>query len=601
MIQKMNKYSFLVYHREYEEFLLVLREFGVVHITERKNPKEQAELRALLEQRARLLTLERIVRSFVPEEINLPLESLCLTLNEGEVIASEIEKKLELRNELKNLTAQKKQEVSEQSVWGYYDVDVVDRLRTFGYGLAFYSVSTSSFTDEYKVETEGIEISRRGSTLYFVRLEREGSDSAPEAERIKAPEKSLKALEAELDALEVEQMKISDEIRVKAPEYIRVLKAYDHIISDIYTLGAARLQAVCEADDKLMILEGWVPSNLSLAMEQMLEKSGYYYQELDIVDEDKIPILLKNNFFARLFEPITEMFSMPNYREIDQTALFAPFFLLFFGLCFGDGGYGLLLFILATIYKLRSKDANSIVTLLQWLGGGAFIVGMLMGSFFGVTLGYAKAEDYFLNQDNLMTLSIILGLIQIFFAKAVAAYKIKVQRGLKYSLASFSWIFLLIAIGVLISLPMMAITLPSFMPYIIYGVVGVTATIVLFYNTPGKNPILNVGSALWTAYNTASGLLGDTLSYIRLFAIGLTGGILGSVFNQLAIEQTEGLPWVIRIPLMLIVLLVGHGLNIGLAMISSFVHPLRLTFVEYYKNSEFEGGGKAYTPLKNSI
>lgn len=114
---------------------------------------------------------------------------------------------------------------------------------------------------------------------------------------------------------------------------------------------------------------------------------------------------------------------------------------------------------------------------------------------------------------------------------------------------------------------------------------------------PGKNPFVNLGSALWTTYNVASGLLGDTLSYIRLFAIGLTGSILGGVFNQLAIDQTAGLPFWIQYPLMIVILLFGHGLNIALALISSFVHPLRLTFVEFYKNSEFEGGGKPYTPL----
>ena len=92
----------------------------------------------------------------------------------------------------------------------------------------------------------------------------------------------------------------------------------------------------------------------------------------------------------------------------------------------------------------------------------------------------------------------------------------------------------------------------------------------------------------------------DTLSYIRLFAIGLTGSILGGVFNTLAISMTEGMNIVLRLICMAIILLLGHAINFGLCTISSLVHPLRLIFVEYYKNAEFEGGGKAYTPFKKA-
>ena len=98
----------------------------------------------------------------------------------------------------------------------------------------------------------------------------------------------------------------------------------------------------------------------------------------------------------------------------------------------------------------------------------------------------------------------------------------------------------------------------------------------------------------------ASGLLGDTLSYIRLFAIGLTGSILGGVFNTLAVTMTDGMNIVARAICMLLILLVGHSINIALCTISSLVHPLRLIFVEYYKNAEFEGGGKAYEPFRKA-
>jgi len=86
-----------------------------------------------------------------------------------------------------------------------------------------------------------------------------------------------------------------------------------------------------------------------------------------------------------------------------------------------------------------------------------------------------------------------------------------------------------------------------------------------------------------------------------LFAIGLTGGILGGVFNTLATEMTAEMSLIPHIICMLLILLVGHAINFALAMIGSLVHPLRLIFVEYYKNSEFEGGGKEYVPFKKAV
>ena len=147
---------------------------------------------------------------------------------------------------------------------------------------------------------------------------------------------------------------------------------------------------------------------------------------------------------------------------------------------------------------------------------------------------------------------------------------------------------------------MLNLQLPETVKTVFIGIAVIGLVVAYLYNSPGKNIFLNFGTGLWNTYNMASGLLGDTLSYIRLFAIGLTGAILGGVFNQLAVDMTEGMNIVLRAVCMLLILLVGHAMNIGLCTISSLVHPLRLIFVEYYKNAEFEGGGKEYRPFKKA-
>ncbi len=603
MIAAMNKYAFLIFHREYDDFLFRLQEMGVVHIQQRSIPEEEESLRVLIDERKELAGTIQQLTSWINDDcIIIPSKDNSLSIKEGKEVQQHVEENLAKYSEILLAIEQKKQEVRDQELWGDFDVSEVKKLGEAGYTLAFYSCPVNIFTEDYANENEAVAICKIMTTQYFVRLEAENTQPCPEAERLQAPEKSLTELNAERLVLEEAQQKQEQVLVTLAGKALPKLEVLDTLLLNKYSYGATRLQALPEAEDKLMFLEGWVPRKEAKVFEETIEQEGYYCQALELSKEDKVPILLKNNFFTKVFEPITEMFSLPNYGELDQTVFLAPFFMLFFGLCLGDAGYGLLVLFGASFLRFKAKEGEdtTMYKLMQWLGVSAFVIGMFTGSLFGVTLPYAKPKDYFLNQNNLMLLSIILGLVQIFFAKSIAAYKTKVQLGTKYALAPFAWIVFLLTLGAMLLLPKVSLEVPTVVQYILYGIVGLSTAVILFYNNPDKNPLVNVGSALWETYNTASGLLGDTLSYIRLFAIGLTGAILGSVFNQLAIDQTEALPFYIRFPFMLIILLVGHGLNFGIAMIGAFVHPIRLTFVEFYKNSGFEGGGKNYSPFKKN-
>ena len=140
---------------------------------------------------------------------------------------------------------------------------------------------------------------------------------------------------------------------------------------------------------------------------------------------------------------------------------------------------------------------------------------------------------------------------------------------------------------------------------LLWGIVAIVVgqavggVLMLFFNSPGKNPFVNVGLGLWDTYNNLTGILSDVLSYIRLFAIGLSGGILATVFNALAAGFVpEGSGIVVRLLIMIPILLVGHGINLFMSTISSFVHPMRLTFVEFYKNAGFEMSMRSFEPLQ---
>ncbi len=187
-------------------------------------------------------------------------------------------------------------------------------------------------------------------------------------------------------------------------------------------------------------------------------------------------------------------------------------------------------------------------------------------------------------------LSLIIGCVQILFGMVLKAVNLTIQLGFKYAVSTIGWILLLVGVAVGV--------LTGSMGALWFMVLMIVAgCMVLLYNSPGKNIFLNIGLGLWDAYNMVTGLLGDVLSYVRLFALGLSGGILASVFNSLAVGMSPDIP-VVGFLVTALIFVIGHGLNIFMNILGSMVHPMRLTFVEFFKNSGYEGGGQAYKPFK---
>ena len=606
MIVKMSKYAFMVYHREYDAFLTTLRELGVVHVKETNSVLDNAELQALLAERKQVSTAIRYCKNLNSQTKEVTVApARGLTKAEGLKLVGKLEEMQEKQAQLQAAKVSLEKDIAYMDIWGEFSYANIRRLKKAGFDVTFFSCPTSKYEPKWGEEYNAFLVNNFQSVTYFVTVTKTGTPIDIDAERPKMPDRGLAKLHLAMEQLLDNIKVLNNQLKEYAAEQYNTLVELEKNIQNEFNLSNTLVQTDREAGDKLMLLEGFVPTEEAPAMEVALEKEGYYFQELDIQDGDRVPIKLKNNKFNRLYEPITKMFSLPNYTEFDPTPLFAPFFMLFFGLCFGDGGYGLLVLLACSFFKRKvNPDFKPYLTLFQYLGLAAIIVGTCTGSFFGIALAdvpaLSKVKDYFVSSDNLMTFSIVIGLVQIIFGKTVAAFKMKAQKGVKYSIAPFAWVFVITALVLAFGLPMLNLQLPETVKTVFIGIAVIGLVVAYLYNSPGKNIFLNFGTGLWNTYNMASGLLGDTLSYIRLFAIGLTGAILGGVFNQLAVDMTEGMNIVLRAVCMLLILLVGHAINIGLCTISSLVHPLRLIFVEYYKNAEFEGGGKEYRPFKKA-
>ena len=387
------------------------------------------------------------------------------------------------------------------------------------------------------------------------------------------------------------------------------MKGYAAMLKE--QLQGARVEATATraADGMLIVMEGWAETATSKAVDALLEEyPNMVYLKSDPTPEDNTPVKLQNNRFARIFEMVGDMYARPKYGTLDLTPFFAPFYMLFFGICLNDAGYGLMLLVAGLV--MLSKFKQGMMQRAAWFATlcatSTTLFGLFCGSFFGMSLGeFFPNIPFFDFQGEFFSWALAIGVLQICFGLLLNAYMTIRCFGVKYAFSTLGWLIVLGSGAIATGLPMLneAWVIPGFTPSspAFYAAMGVGIFLMLFLNTPGKflNPFINIGSGLWNLYNNVTGVLSDVLSYIRLFAIGLSGGALAMVFNSLAEGFVpEGANIVVRILVMLPILLIGHGINLFMSTISSFVHPLRLTFVEFYKNAGFEMASRNFEPLK---
>jgi V/A-type H+-transporting ATPase subunit I len=292
---------------------------------------------------------------------------------------------------------------------------------------------------------------------------------------------------------------------------------------------------------------------------------------------------------------------MPTYDELDLTPYFAPFYMLFFGLCLGDMGYGLIMVILGIIVAFAVPKFSGYGKLIAWLGFGSVLMPLLSGTIFGLKLPDIfpsmpeNIKGLFFSDIKMFWFSIIFGLFQIVFARMLRAIFAFSRKRWDEGLTEVGWSMLIVWAAFAYAGGQMD---TKFLPVIADKILSIGGLVlVLFCSSPSKNFLLRPLKGIVSLYDITS-IFGDMLSYIRLFGLATSGGILGFVINSISLTLGE-VPYVGWL-LMVIMLIIGHTFVMLLSSLGAFVHPLRLTFIEFYKNAGFEGGGRAYNPLKKT-
>ena len=602
MIAKMKKLTFLVYHKEYDAFLKSIRDLGVVHVaTKAQGSAENAALQESIRLSARYTAAIKMLQGLNVQ----PAAAHTGDAGKGTEVLAEIEDVQQQIQQVAHKLQAVEKELVQLEPWGDFDPKSVARLRDAGYQIDFYICSDKQFKEEWVDLYNATEINHVGSKLYFVTVMPKGENIDLEVETAKLPDCSLSDLHVRKENLAKQSEALQARLKDLAASVVPDLQAAQAQVHSQIEFSKVVLNTDSLADNKLMLLQGWAPADCVSKIKDFLEAKEVYYEVADPTPEDDVPILLDNKGFFRLFEPIMRLYMLPKYNELDLTPFFAPFFMLFFGLCLGDSGYGLFMLLAVTVYRLVAKNISAsmkpILTLVQLLGASTMVCGLLTGTCFGfnlydiqLPLFQSLKEAISLDNQQMFNLSLILGGVQIIFGMILKAVNQTIQFGFKYAVATIGWLFILVSTAI-------AFAAPGFMPmggtvHMVFLAIGVLMA--YLYNSPGKNVFVNIGLGLWDSYNMATGLLGDVLSYVRLFALGLSGGILASVFNSLAVGMSPDN--VIAGPIvMVLIFVIGHAINMFMNVLGAMVHPMRLTFVEFFKNSGYEGGGKEYKPFKS--
>lgn len=587
MIEKMTKYSFILMNEDKEKFIEQLSELGVMDITRAKKPMDERSTR---------------------------IYSDALSIKQ-QMAELEAETSDELRS-LQTKLAEARRRFADALAWGEFSTESLADLASKGVNVRFHRAPLKKYDPSWAGQVALEVISEDKAAVYFATVTVPGEElpAAIAATEVVKPSESVVEAQSEIDSLEAAADKELASIReAKERELPRLKKLYDSRLNqlDRYFASSAAASA---AEDKLTVLVGFAPCTEDERLKAELDATDAFWMSEPAAEDDNPPIKLRNNWFSRKFECITGMYGMPVYGEFDPTPIISIFFLLFFAMCMGDAGYGLILLLFGVALNkkwVKIGMFDGLGTLISFLGAATLVVGLVLGTAFGVNLtevswvpqglknimlvGKFPGTDY----DYPMVLSVLIGIVHLCLAMSVKAILYTKRFGFKETISTWGWLLLILG-GIAIVVLMLAGVLSAGALRIAIIAVGVVSALGIFiFNKPGRNPLINIGAGLWDTYQMVTGLLGDVLSYIRLYALGLAGGMLGGAFNTLG-NMVLGDGGVGKWIAFVVILLIGHTLNLLMSGLGAFVHPLRLNFLEYFKNSGYEGMGAKYNPLDNN-
>jgi V/A-type H+-transporting ATPase subunit I len=584
-----------------EKALRFLQEAGVLHVESIAKLSGEAERQNnLIVQDAR-----RVGQVYESMKNYRSREQKGTVLFSDEELLLQCERALESLQEVRNRKQALDKVISDLSAWGDFNPDylmVLERNKVFVQRFRSEGVLPSKLNvpDDVFLEV----VSEKPSLQFFtICLER--PVELPWATPLRRPDEGLQKAKAERARLMERESEIIEELSTLADRIEALKKQYLAVLSQAsYTECLGTLYS----EGFLFGLQGWVPADAENAFFDQFASSdlAILVRTRDPLEDETPPTLLKNNWFFKRIEPLLKLYGLPRYRDLDPSYFFAPFMVLFFGICLGDAGYGAV-FLVASIWIRKrfghlSPALPVVMKLCEAFSILAIVVGLITGSVFG---HWAFTRDMIVvdidkDHGNPMILfyaSLGLGLLHLSISYVIGIYQSfsVYERFQKLGILSVLWGgSTLVVRQAWFSNPEMAIN-----NWLYYGGMGLLIgglMLTLIFASDSRNILTRLGLGLWNIYGM-TGLVGDLLSYARLFGLGIATTAIASVMNELAGMVYEATGAVAGSLLGFLILVFGHAFNFLLSILGSTIHSARLHFVEAFR-SFFKGGGVEYKPFK---
>jgi len=633
MIVPMKRVSIVILEREKLEALTKLRKLGLVHL----DPVEGAgeKLAALKENNSAAVQALSVLT-----ELKTPKNTSPAAVRElsGSGYVEKCAEIISLAEQKKNLfeeIASDAAELERFEKWGSVNPADLAYLAGKGIPLVMYEIPAGKYSSiDSSVDTILVNSGKKDARFLLLSKGSERPSALPpEAFEVPVPRCSTAELEAEIEAAKIRISGIEKELADNTV-YIRQLRAYkaglekEIEFENVYS-GMARENS--DTDTALAWITGYVPADSFTDLSTAVGKYGWAMASDDPAPEDDPPTKLHNNKFVSLIYPLTDFLgTVPGYREFDISGWFLLFFAIFFGMIFGDGGYGLLIVlgVLALIFKTKKsgKPVHPALGLFLLLGLAAVVWGTVTCTWFGLTMAqipdwlkalsippfsnaytgmYDGVHTLLTTDQSLQVFCFSLALIQL----SVAHLKciVRDRRSLKcvgdagslFMLWGMFYIVLMLVVsGKIFSMDKVVSGIPVGNTAVAL-VGGGFALSFIFSNYDGN--ILK--SILESCKNIISVILGvvnvfsDIVSYIRLWAVALAGSAISSTVNGMA-----GQMWghAILFLAFVVLLVFGHGLNLILNVLSVIVHGVRLNTLEFSSHLGMAWSGYKYQPFSET-
>ncbi|MBL6988371.1 MAG: hypothetical protein ISR65_01260 [Bacteriovoracaceae bacterium] len=607
MIESMCKITLVLHNNHVDRILNSIHDMGVLHVTQK--PVDVAKF-------AHSIKLKKRIDNFFKYVVHKHHPSIHQASYDGklEELLTDFESMQKEVENLENETQKYVKMIHKIENWGDYSSELLDKLEEAGVFLKFYVISQKVFDGLDLGDINYQIINNRHGVLYLVTIHRTKDEEGLSFSSQNMPALGSTECHLTLRKLEDDLNKAKETLDSYITYYHYMYRELSKINDELSYLEVK--DGINDHYEHISSLVGFAPQAKSAEIEKKLNEIDNIVFDIDrdIKEEDlpNVPILLKNNKFSKMFEPITKLFALPNYAEFDLTPFFAPFFVLFFGLCLSDAGYGVVVSIASLVGIFKLPKFRSFMVLGLILGLSVVFAGIIGGTFFGLDLFKTHlpllSDLAMFPPEHMFYLALLIGLFQILFGMMVQFFNRYFQAGFLAALSSLGWAIMLIFIVFTylgnqqasgdFTIGIALINFSKSIPLTVkYWGLSIATLLILFFNDMKVNVFIRLGKGLWELYGI-TGVFGDLLSYIRLFALGISSAILGTVINSIGTQLLNiDIPIVSHI-LFLLFIVIGHSCNLALASLGAFVHPLRLTFVEFYKNAGFAGGGKEYSPFK---